>query len=211
MGNTTRDALDRPRAGTPAERARGTGRWDNGNGSLMRILPIALVEPDAPVARLVTHAERASRVTHGHPLSLAACALYTLIVQELLMGAPEPAAALRRARTSLRTHYASTGEASRLEALDELEAWPERNGSGYVGDALWSAWDAFAEGGSYPATIERAVGYGNDTDSTACIAGALAGAHFGVEAIPPAWRSGMRGTAIVAPLLDRLLARARLR
>ena len=75
-------------------------------------------------------------------------------------------------------------------------------------DSFWSAWDAFAGADSYQQTIERAVAYGNDTDTTAAIAGGLAGIYWGIDGIPAEWLAGMRGRDVVAPLVDRLLATA---
>ena len=83
-----------------------------------------------------------------------------------------------------------------------------RSGSTYVVDAFWSAWEAFAVSASYRETVERAVRYGNDTDTTAAIAGGLAGAYWGLDAIPAEWRRGMRGQEIASRLVDRLLRTA---
>jgi ADP-ribosylglycohydrolase/Cyclin-dependent kinase inhibitor 3 (CDKN3) len=57
----------------------------------------------------------------------------------------------------------------------------------------------------YANAIRRAVAYGNDTDTTAAIAGGLAGAYWGWASIPLAWRRGMRGHAVAQPLVDRLV------
>ena len=51
-------------------------------------------------------------------------------------------------------------------------------------DSFWSAWDAFAGASDYVSAVTRAVRYGTDTDTTAAIAGGLAGACFGIEAVP---------------------------
>lgn len=206
VGGATRRALERVRDGSPAEGAGGTGERDQGNGSLMRILPLALVERDAPDATLVDHAHRASAVTHGHAVAQAACALYCLAARRLLAG-DEPDGALAGARTTLRTLYA--GDAARLAALDRVEAHTGRAGGGWVVDAFWSAWDAFEGAGSYREAIEHAVGYGGDTDTTACIAGGLAGIRFGVRGIPADWLAGMRGREVAAPLVARLVEGAR--
>jgi ADP-ribosylglycohydrolase len=52
-----------------------------------------------------------------------------------------------------------------------------------------------------------AIALGNDTDTTACLAGGIAGLRDGIEAIPQRWRDGLRGKELSAPLLDRLLTR----
>ncbi len=195
-----------------------TGELDCGNGSLMRILPIALVaaasgprgvasatEPAKPIASvgttsLVEQAFAASRVTHGHPRAQVACALYTLAAVRLLAGERDRDRALEQSRITL-------SRADHVGALDHLMAWPTRNGRSRVWDSFWSAWDAFAGAGSYRETIERAIAYGNDTDTTAAIAGGLAGIYWGIDGIPLEWLDGMRGDVVADPLVDRLLAR----
>ena len=202
VGLTTTAALSAIERGTPAADAGPTGEFDNGNGSLMRILPIALVERDAGDATLVDHAQRASRVTHGHPRAQVACALYVLVAARLLAGERDRAQALADARASLRNVLAD--QPDHLAALDHLEAYKERGGRGSVWDSFWSAWDAFEGAESYRETIERAVSYGNDTDTTAAIAGGLAGIYWGLDGIPEEWLAGMRGREVVEPLVANL-------
>jgi ADP-ribosylglycohydrolase len=208
IGGTTARALDALRHGTPAELAGPDQQRANGNGSLMRILPIALVDRDGADETLVEHAQMASRVTHGHPIAQAACALYTLTARGLLHTMP-PEQALGVARETLSRIYAADEEADRhRSALEEIEGFAERTGGGYVVDAFWSAWDAFAGADSYASAVKRAVAYGNDTDTTASIAGGLAGIFWGIESIPAEWLEHMRGGSLVQPMVDRLLATA---
>jgi ADP-ribosylglycohydrolase len=208
IGNATSAALRALRSGTPPERAGGTDERSNGNGSLMRILPIALVDRDIDDAELVERAHRSSAITHGHPYAKATCALYVLVARSLLKGA-EPAVALDHARGRLRALYGARPDAATwLAALDHIEGYPTRTGSGYVVDAFWSAWDALTAATGYREAIERAIRYGNDTDTTACIAGGLAGLRWGIAGIPPEWLTGMRGREIVEPLIARLTGSA---
>jgi len=116
-----------------------------------------------------------------------------------------PPAALTTSLAGLRHEYRQRPDsAARTEHLTAVEAWTRRSGSGYVVDAFWSAWDAFDGADTYRETIERAVRYGTDTDTTAAIAGGLAGIHFGLSGIPSEWLDGMRGRPIVDPLIGRL-------
>jgi ADP-ribosylglycohydrolase len=94
------------------------------------------------------------------------------------------------------------------EELITLRQYSKRSGSGYVLDCFWSAWDAFDAGTSYEEVVVRAIKFGNDTDTTAAVAGGLAGAHFGKQSIPSSWLGGLRGRDIVSPLVERLLAMA---
>ena len=206
IGGTTSTALRAIEGGAVAADAGPADEAACGNGSLMRILPVALVGRDLDDATLIDQAMRASRVTHGHPRALVACALYVLVVVRLLRGERDPARALDDSVAMLRLHTA--GEPALAEALEHLLTHEERAGRGRVWDSFWSAWDAFAGAGSYRETIERAVAYGNATDTTAAIAGGLAGIFWTVDGIPAEWLAGMRGRDVVAPLVDRLLATA---
>ncbi len=209
VGGATREAIGRLEQGVPAEEAGPTHERASGNGSLMRILPLALVMRDTPDAELVGLAHRASRVTHGTAAAQVACALYALVARRLLAGEGGRAAALAEARAILRSVYSvGGGSVEHLAALDQIEAWKGRSGRGFVVDSFWSAWDAFAGAETYRETIERAVAFGGDTDTTAAIAGGLAGIRWGVGAIPAEWLAGMRGRDVAAPLVDRLVAAA---
>ncbi|MEO7332457.1 MAG: ADP-ribosylglycohydrolase family protein, partial [Gemmatimonadales bacterium] len=202
IGKTTRHALDRLRAGTPAGEA-GDGPTGLGNGSLMRILPIALVDPTAEPAQLVERAHRSSRITHAAPECLAACALYLLVARELLAGERDRPSALERAIGLLRAEYGRIGQGELVEALDALLAWSGRAGRGHVLDSFWSAWDAFAGSRDYASAVIRAVEYGRDTDTTAAIAGGLAGLYWGEGTIPAEWLAGLRGKELVEEILGK--------
>ncbi len=90
-------------------------------------------------------------------------------------------------------------------ALEAFEAWSGRGGRGRVVDSFWSAWDAFAAAPDYVSAVTSAVGYGEDTDTTAAIAGGLAGVAFGIEAVPSGWQRRLRDRPIAQALVDRLI------
>jgi len=201
IGGTTSRAMDRLREGVPAVDAGPSDDGDCGNGSLMRILPIALVGRNLPDSELVAHAHAASRVTHGHPRAQAACAVYVLIARELLSGETDAAAVFA---ASLERYRGISG--AHLEALIELELHrPVRHGRAYVLNTFWSAWEAYSTTESYRDCVVTAVKYGHDTDTTACIAGGLAGIRWGIEGVPQEWLTQMRGREIAHPLIERLV------
>lgn len=213
IGGTTSEALRAIEQGTLAEQAGPVVERSQSNGSLMRILPIALWghAQHLDTGALADRAARASKVTHGHPTCQVACAAYTLIADALLRGAT-PTAAMEAALDVLKVRYATRGgapDATLAGALDELIDWPTTHkpeGRGGALNAFWSAWTAFEGATGYRETIERAIAYGHDTDTTAAIAGGLAGIWWGLDAIPADWPAGMRGRDVVQPLVDRLLA-----
>jgi len=210
IGGTTSEVLRRLEEGTPAEQAGPAKDDSQSNGSLMRILPLALwaaAHPRIGLEELADLAAGASKVTHGHPTCQVACAAYVLTAALLLHG-DSSSIALETALETLRDHYRSSAQDELAEALKRLEGWPTANqpaGRGGALNAFWSAWTAFEGARDYRDTIERAVRYGNDTDTTAAIAGGLAGIYWGLDGIPADWLAGMRGREIAEPLVDSLI------
>jgi ADP-ribosylglycohydrolase len=212
VGSSTTTALHELRAGTPAEEAGAAGA--KGNGSLMRILPLPLVFRDVHDSELLRMAVRACRVTHGSAEAQIACGLYALIVRQLLDDEADRAAILAEAQALMRAELQAHGlpgskdaatPAEALAELDAFEAWPGRAGTGRVVDSFWSAWDAFAAAADYVSAVTAAVTYGEDTDTTAAIAGGLAGAAFGIGSVPLAWQRGLRDRPVAQTLIDRLI------
>ena len=209
IGGATSASLAQLRAGTPAISAGGTGQRDQGNGSLMRILPLALVDVPEEDEDLVERAHLASRVTHAHPNCQVACALYVLVGRTLVEHPDgDRDAALALATDRLLAAYDRKPEfASVLRALLAHRSRVKKVGGGWVLDSFWSAWEAFGSGDSYRATIETAVRYGHDTDTTACIAGGLGGIRWGLDetagGIPTEWLAALRGRNIVEAILGK--------
>lgn len=202
IGVQTHRALSRLATGTPPHTAGPAGERDNGNGSLMRVLPLALWHR-GPDVDLVLLAMRQSLPTHGHPRAQLACAFYCLWVRAVLSGASSAwdAAALRLREIALALALPS----AELDLiLDPAQAKAVR-GSGYVVDTLWSARAALDDGTDFEACVRNAILLGHDTDTTAAVAGGVAGALYGETGIPPRWRQHLRGQDILQPLLDGLL------
>jgi ADP-ribosylglycohydrolase len=190
-GIATTAALDRIRAGTPAARAGSDGDRSQSNGGLMRILPVALMGRDLSDAELVARAEAGTRVTHAHPRVVVASAIYVLVARALLRGeAPR---------------YAGTPE--RRELIASCLVHKDGLGQAYVADSLLSALTALEQGSSFRDVVELAISYGHDTDTTAAIAGGLAGIQYGAAAVPEEWMVAMHaapGWFIVDTLAHQL-------
>lgn len=204
VGIQTRTALGHIRQGTPALEAGPSGEFDNGNGSLMRVLPLALWHrgEDGALAR---DAMLQSRVTHGHARSQACCAFYCLWARRTLEGSER---AWADALASFRSLFPAGGAPrEELEAALRSGATARGRGTGYVVDCLLSARDCL-ESASYEQVVKAAIALGHDTDTTAAVAGGIAGLREGREAIPSRWREALRGRALLEPLLEKLLAHA---
>lgn len=209
-GIQTRHALARITRGTPARAAGGRDERDNGNGSVMRVVPLALWfrarhGAGADPAQLVHLAHEQSLPTHAHPRSLAACALACLWVWQLLEGVPAERG-WTGAVEQLKRIYAHYPDVRLADELCLIVRWGEEHapgGSGYVVDTLWAARAALREP-SFRQVVQAAVAFGHDTDTTACVAGALAGIVHGAAGIPPDWLSALRGKDMAAPLAAAL-------
>ena len=203
VGVTTATGIRAIMAGVQPLEAGPRGQYDCGNGALMRALPLALWHYGTD-AQLVQDAQQQSCLTHGHLRSQVCCALYVLWARRTLEEANAP---WHEAVSTLRSLYATDPLAT-----EELE-WNVRpdylevgTGSGYVVDCLRSArW--CVDQGNYEQTVRAAIRLGRDTDTTACVAGGIAGLRDGIEGIPERWRKALRGQMLLQPLLDKLLAR----
>jgi len=201
IGLQTQEALSRLARGVPANQSGPFEERQNGNGSLMRVVPAALL-PATHDAVLIDRARRQSLPTHGHPRSLLACSLSTLLASRLLAGKTF-VQALDDAQDVLERTVAPVERDELRVLLDGRLDAPR--GSGYVVDSLWSAVAAVLRTETFEDCMRCAIGFGNDTDTTACVAGGWAGLLYGEEAIPPRWRATLRGKHLVEPLLERLM------
>lgn len=201
VGIQTQLALRALREGVPALEAGPAEERRNGNGSLMRVLPLALWHRGSD-AELVADARAQSRVTHGHVRSQLCCALYCLWSRRVLGGAANP---WSEAVAALRQILTDPADRRELDEQIRPDLPPGGQGSGYVVDCLHSARVAL-KAGSYEQVVKAAVALGEDTDTTASVAGGIAGIRDGVQAIPARWRSALRGQELLQPLLRTLLA-----
>lgn len=172
----------------------------NGNGSLMRALPVALMSVKQDPLAVVYTAELQSHVTHPHKRSKLTCALYSLVARNLLLGEGK-IDALNNAIYWMNDHTVDKEEWNVVLAGEKHEA----QGTGYVVDSFWSAIQAFFTRGSYEDVVKHAISFGRDTDTTACIAGGLAGVFYGYDHIPQRWIDQLRGKEMVKPLEEKLL------
>jgi len=207
VGIQTSRALAALAAGRPARDAGPADVYDNGNGALMRVLPLALWHRGDD-AELVHLAHEQGLPTHGHARSQACCAAYCLWARAELRG---DLGGLAAATARLAHLYAGVPAwAAHLYELDTHIAPDDRaaapTGSGYVVDCLRSASWAVEGADGYTLAVRRAIALGNDTDTTACVAGGIAGIRWGREDIPERWRGGLLGGEVLEPLLERLLA-----
>jgi ADP-ribosylglycohydrolase len=190
VGRTTSSALIRIGKGVHAENAGSTDEDGNGNGSLMRILPVALRFAAEPIDTFANRLERASSLTHGHPRSRMACVFYGLVARSLLFG-HEPNAALAVARVDFVALYSRSEEIKYFQRLlgEEFRDLPEEHvmSTGYVLHTLHASLWCLLKATNFRECVLKAVNLAGDADTAGCVAGGLAGVAFGKPSIPPDW------------------------
>lgn len=206
IGNATHQALDRIAQGTPAETAGGNGESSNGNGSLMRILPIPLATLNAELATFCDQIERASAITHAHARSRLACVFHGLLVRQLMLG-ESPAAAHANAAIEFNDRYTHHEELARFAPMldPDLNSQDESAvaSTGYVLHTLHAAIWCLLTTDNFEQCVLKAVNLGGDTDTTGCVAGGLAGVVYGIEAIPQEWLTVLPRQKELQHLFDR--------
>ncbi len=165
IGNATREALERGH-GLAGER-------DNGNGSLMRTVPLAFAVATDDEVRAV------SAITHAHLTSTEACVAMVHIARDLIAGA------------------------SPADVAGDVAARPvgEIRSTGFVRHTFDAALWCLANTSSYAECALAAVNLGDDTDTTAAVAGALAGIVYGIEGIPSEWLNKLGGKDVIEACL----------
>lgn len=211
VGVATSGAISKLASGTAPEEAGGGDEYSNGNGSLMRILPMALWYGESADEDLAVFAQRASSLTHRHRRSQMACAFYCLLVRRLLAG-ENAMEAFEGARQSFGRIYDSSPfvqerlhfqflESGRLGRAPEIEI----DSSGYVMHTLTAAIWCLLTSHTFAETVLKAVNLGGDTDTTGCVAGGLAGALYGEDSIPAEWLAAIARHDDLAALFANFL------
>lgn len=205
IGSTVASALHLfERTGNPL--AGSTDPYTAGNGSLMRLAPVPLYYVHHPQLA-IEQAGQSSRTTHGAAAAVDACRYMGALLVGALMG--EPKETLLSARYSPVPDY---WQAHPLELMiDEVAAgsFKQRNppvirGTGYVVQSLEAALWAFYQSATFEEGALLAVNLGNDADTTGAIYGQLAGAYYGEQAIPRAWRERLALYGRIVELAERL-------
>ena len=162
----------------------GKGRTNirsNGNGSLMRMIPLAFVECDFDMISEV------SGITHGHIISKIGCNIYVYVAKRLLAGYK---------LSDIVKELICEEPYERLHKIDELEE-DQIKSSGYVVDTLEAALWCLLKTDNYKDAILKAVNLGDDTDTVAAVTGGLAGIMYGYGSIPKEWLETLRGKEII--------------
>lgn len=180
-GNTTIEAISRFRFGHPVSECGGRNDRDNGNGSLMRILPMAYLQ-DVTYGEI----EDVSALTHAHPKSRISCVLYVDIAKSMLENDWEISEHIAKSCEKIRRHYEGCEFLAEFEPIFEND-YHVQEGRSYVIKTLEAVLYCLLETSNYRDAVLKAVNLGRDTDTVAAITGGLAGIYYGFDDIPREW------------------------
>ena len=207
IGRTCLKAIKKYCNGTAPLQCGSTSMNENGNGSLMRILPVALYAysknlDDISIRKL---ANEVSSLTHAHEISRLGCYIYVQFIVCLLKGKTKEEAYKYiqgldyRSFTvdSMNRYTRILDEQIEVQILDNIKS------SGYIVDTLECAMWIFMNAQHYKEAIIASTNIGGDTDTIGAIVGSMAGIYYGFESIPSNWLDKVQRKDYLIELVDR--------
>lgn len=187
--------------------------YENGNGSLMRILPLLAYIKGKEIKEQFTYICQVSALTHRH-IRAAMCCLIYLRLAEYLYDGHEKGEAYTKVRQEIqafwevyefpeeeRRHFSKVIQSDiRHTDIDDIKT------GGYVMESLESACWFLLQKETYEDTILAIINLGHDTDTSAAIVGGLAALYYGIEQIPEYWLISLAKMEDIIDLGERLHA-----
>ena len=212
IGIATSKAINKIANGTDPVLCGGNNEADNGNGSLMRILPLLFyLRNEDNLQVIFNKVQEVSAITHAHFRSVFACFIYIIYGLELLKGYDKKAA-YQNTQVTVKKFIAQndfdTNEIDLFERIfnSDIATVHEHEiySSGYVLHSLEASLWCVLTTESYQDAVLKAVNLGEDTDTTAAIAGGLAGLIYGFESIPQEWMKVLVKRTEIEKLCEQL-------
>ena len=209
VGNTVFSALTKYKNNPQTDTVYGeNGPNSNGNGSLMRILPISYfinksdINDENEILRIV---KDVSSITHSHEISILSCYIYVLFSNQLLNGATkEEAYRYIKSVDYSKFKLESISAFNRIlksDIRDLKEA--EIRTTGYTVDTLEAALWIFMNSKNYNESILKAVNLGDDSDTVGAVVGGLLGIEYGIEAINPEWIRQLQNIELLNSICEK--------
>ena len=195
--------------GRPALECGLTDERSNGNGSLMRIHPFALYAfvKGGTLGKSLDIIREGSIMTHAHPRTIYACGIYAMVFWEILKGADKAKvlSEIENAAVLFDGIYPEESDHFEWAFHKKLasKSADEISSSGYVVHTLEAALWCLLTTNSYKECVLKAVNLGEDTDTVAAVAGGLAGAMYGYDAIPEEWRNTLIRREYIEEMCER--------
>ncbi len=216
VGNTVLDAVTNYTLGVPSLYCGGENDNNNGNGSLMRMLPVAYYvyyvgrKNQWSLDEQFEFIHNMSSLTHRHKTSQMSCGTYCMIILEILknMDSNKDVPLENMVSTAIRTARDYYSSLEGWEASMEDLYWvfssdisefhrDEIDSGGYTVSTLEATIWCVLRTDNYKDAVLKAVNLGYDTDTTACTVGGLVGLYYGYEQIPKEWVESLKSKNFV--------------
>lgn len=209
IGISTQNAIDNMRRGIAPAECGGKNESDNGNGSLMRVLPLAFIRSGYTDQEYISLIENVSSVTHGHNRSKLACVLYVIFASNLYSGMNKDDAldsAIQCVLSNCQGKYKNDLKYYKFIFEKTIKNFDRTQikSSGYVVDTLEAVIWAFFNNETYEDTVLSAINLGGDTDTIGAIVGGIAGIYYGYSNIPNNWIQNIINKENIASLCSCL-------
>ena len=200
FGTTTYNGLLNFKNGTDPILCGGSGERDNGNGSLMRILPLAFI-PNIDYESI----ENVSSLTHRHLRSKIACVFYVEIAKSMLEKDLSIDEHVKLAGDKIKEYYDDSNELIHFKRIfnDDLNDEDTISSKGYVISTFESVIYSLKTTDNFKDAVLKAVNLGRDTDTVGAICGGLAGIYYGYDSIPIDWIESIPEINQVLELCER--------
>ena len=207
IGRGTMQAINRYKKNRKAKKCGGDEEWNNGNGSLMRIMPACLYCSVMESSGMYSDRDAIDVIhsvgglTHAHIRSNIACGLYFFMAKYILFREGSLQESILEGLTQgfafYESYLADKENLHYYDRLKDLEAFKSLpadkiKSTGYVVDALEAAVWSLITTDSFDQALLKAVNLGDDTDTVGAIAGGLAGLYYGYDSIPEDWLSAIK-------------------
>jgi ADP-ribosylglycohydrolase len=212
IGGTTRHSVARLIKGESAKFSGNIFEEDNGNGSLMRTLPLAFyLKDEENIEKLYQTVKEVSSITHGHFRSVFACFVYVIFAIELIKGKDKKQAYHHTQELVLQFSEIQGFNPKEVQLFDrvlknDISEYHEDSISsgGYVLHSLEASLWCFLNSENYAEAVLKAVNLGEDTDTTGAITGGIAGIYYGFESIPKDWVDVLARKEDIEKLCEKL-------
>lgn len=203
IGRGTRQAIENYDATNNVYMCGGRSASNNGNGSLMRIMPAVLycIDKKLETDHAIKTIHAISALTHAHARAEIACGMYYFMARAIINGAGDLIDCLQAGINDGIAFYREDArygtELTYYTRLFDLNAFKRLSDgaiktSGYVVDTLEAAVWGLITTNSFDKALFKIVNLGGDTDSIAAVAGGLAGLYYGYDAIPADWLAAIK-------------------
>ena len=194
VGIATREAIEKLASGVQSDLAGGVATSSNGNGSLMRILPLVFYIINKSTSERFEITKQVSSITHGHIRSVIACFYYLEFARYLILGV-DKFEVYKKLQIDIPSFlYSISTDSEEIKLFNRLLvsniselAEAEISSGGYVLHTLEASIWCLLTTENYRDAVLKAVNLGDDTDTTAAVTGGLAGLLYGFETIPETW------------------------